>query len=353
MEKAYFTPRKPMEGFMKKFVLFLAVLSMAAAVFTGCKKKEAAEVKVFKLSHGQAQDSEIGATIAYIRELVQKDKTKGLDIEVYASGVLGTERENIEMVKTGFLDMAKISANSLGQFDDRFTIFTLPYLFTGQEHYYEALAKSGEIKKLFDDNNSEGFVAIGYYANGARSFYLKENIPVTSPAVLRGKKIRSMPNTASMDMIQAMGGSPVPMSADETYTALQQGVVDGAENTELALTVNKHAEICKSYTYTEHQYTPDIYIISTKAWNALSKEQQNYLKEAFVALNANFTKEYNRMMTEAIEQSQKMGVTIYRDIDKTEFIRAVQPLHKAFTEKGDKYRVLYEDIQKYDPMRKN
>ena len=338
---------------MKKAVLFFVVLSVAAVVFTGCKKKEAAEVKVFRLSHGQAQDSEIGATIAYIQELVQKDKTMGLNIEVYASGVLGTERENIEMVKTGFLEMAKISANSLGQFDDRFTIFTLPYLFTGQEHYYEALAKSEEIKKLFDDNTSEGFVAVGYYANGSRSFYLKEDIPVTSPAVLRGKKIRSMSNTASMNMIEAMGGSPVPMNADETYTALQQGVVDGAENTELALTVNKHAEICKSYTYTEHQYTPDIYIISTKAWNGLSKEQQNYLKEAFVALNANFTKEYNRMMDEAIEQSEKVGMTVYRDIDKKVFIQAVQPLHKAFTEKGEKYKVLYEDIQKYAPKGNN
>lgn len=70
-------------------------------------------------------------------------------------------------------------------------------------------------------------------------------------------------------MIEAMGGSPVPMSASETYTSLQQGIVDGAENTELALTVDKHEEIVKSYTYTEHQYTPDIYIISTKVWNKL------------------------------------------------------------------------------------
>ena len=337
---------------MKKAVLFFVVLFLAAAVFTGCKKKEES-VTLLKLAHNQAEDSEIGGTIAYIRELVQKDKTQGLEIEIYASGVLGTEREAIEMVKAGLLDMAKISANSLGQFDDRFTIFTLPYLFTGQEHYYAALANSEEIQKLFDDNNSAGFVAIGYYANGSRSFYLKENVAVTSPAVLRGKKIRSMPNTASMDMIQAMGGSPVPMAAGETYTSLQQGVIDGAENTELALTVDKHGEICKSYTYTEHQYTPDIYIISTKAWNGFSREQQEYLKEAFVALNANFTREYNRMMDEAIEQVEKMGMTIYRDIDKSVFIQAVQPLHKAFTEKGEKYRVLYEDIQKYDPAGKN
>ena len=94
-----------------------------------------------------------------------------------------------------------------------------------------------------------------------------------------------MVSSASTEMISLMGGSPVPMSASETYTSLQQGIVDGAENTELALTVDKHEEIVKSYTYTEHQYTPDIYIISTKVWDKLSKEQQDYLKECFVKLN--------------------------------------------------------------------
>ena len=78
------------------------------------------------------------------------------------------------------------------------------------------------------------------------------------------------------------------MSASETYTSLQQGIVDGAENTELALTVDKHEEIVKSYTYTEHQYSPDIYIISTKKWNSLTKEQQDYLVECLEKTNENF-----------------------------------------------------------------
>lgn len=243
--------------------------------------------------------------------------------------------------------MAKISANTLGQFDDRYTIFSLPYLFKGQEHYYNAMANSQVIRELFNATEDAGYIAIGYYCNGARNFYLKDDVAVTSPAVLKGKKIRSMVSSTSMDMIEAMGGSPVPMSASETYTSLQQGIVDGAENTELALTVDKHEEIVKSYTYTEHQYTPDIYIISTKVWNKLSKEQQDYLLECFSKLNDNFVQKYNQMMDDAITEAESYGVHVYRDIDKTPFIEAVQPIHQNFLAKGDAYQRLYDDIQSY------
>ena len=96
-----------------------------------------------------------------------------------------------------------------------------------------------------------------------------------------------------------------------------------------------------------HQYTPDIYIISTKVWDKLSKEQQDYLKECFVKLNENFVAKYNQMMDEAMEEAESYGVTVYRDIDKSAFIEAVQPMHEAYESKGEAYEVLYQDIQKY------
>ena len=302
---------------------------------------------LIRLGHGQAGNSEIGGTIAYLSDLAAEDVSKNIQVSVYPGSVLGGETAMIELVQAGVLDMVKISANTLGQFDDRYTIFSLPYLFVGQKHYYDAMANSKEVRELFNATRSRGYIAIGYYANGSRNFYLKENTPVTSPAVLKGKKIRSMPSSTSMAMIEAMGGSPVPMAAGETYTSLQQGIVDGAENTELVLNVDKHEEIVKSYTYTEHQYTPDIYIISTKTWDKLSQEQKDYLLECFVKLNQNFVNKYNRMMDDAINEAKTYGVNIYKGIDKTEFIKAVQPIHAAFLSKGDKYKALYDDIQKY------
>ena len=132
-----------------------------------------------------------------------------------------------------------------------------------------------------------------------------------------------------------------------TYASLQQGIVDGAENTELALTVDGHQDLVKSYTYTEHQYSPDIYIISTKTWNRMTREQQDYLVKGFEKTNENFKQLYNGMMDQAMEEAESNGVHVYRDIDKTAFIQAVQPIHNKFCAKGESYKALYDDIQKY------
>ena len=330
-------------------VITIAVAAVACYSFTTISAQSGVtgDTILMRLGHGQAGNSEIGGTIAYLSDLAAEDPGKKVQVSVYPGSVLGGETAMIELVQAGVLDMAKISANTLGQFDDRYTIFSLPYLFVGQQHYYEAMAKSQQVRELFNATKNRGYIAIGYYANGSRNFYLKENIPVTSPEVLKGKKIRSMPSSTSMAMIEAMGGSPVPMAAGETYTSLQQGIVDGAENTELVLNVDKHEEIVKSYTYTEHQYTPDIYIISVKTWDKLSQEQKDYMLECFVKLNENFVNKYNRMMDDAINEAKTYGVNIYKGIDKTEFIEAVQPIHAGFLAKGAQYKALYDDIQKY------
>lgn len=325
----------------------IAGLAAAVGIFVSVASANYGDTTKLKMAHNQAKDSEIAESIALLSDFVAKDASKNMEVEIYPSGVLGSEKETIEMVKAGVLDMAKISANTLGQFEDAYSIFSLPYLFNGQEHYYDAMEQSDVVKRLFTKTEEQGFIAVGYYANGARNVYLKEDIAVTDPSVLKGKKLRSMPSTTSMRMLELMGASPVPMAASETYTALQQGVIDGAENTELALTVDKHAEIVKSYTYTEHQYSPDIYIISTKAWNKLTAEQQDYLKECLSGINENFKQMYNRMMDEAIEEAEGMGMTVYRDVDKTPFIEAVQPMHEEFSAKGEFYQELYSDIQQY------
>lgn len=319
----------------------------AVSIFGNVASANSSEKVQIRLAHNQAKESEIAQSIALFSDYVAEDPSMNLEINIYASGVLGSEKEAIELVKAGVLDMAKVSSNTLGQFNDHYSIFAMPYLFTGQDHYYSAMEDSEEVKKLFEEDEEDGFIAIGYYANGARNVYLKENIAATDPSVLKGKKLRSMPSTTSMRMLELMGASPVPMSASETYTSLQQGVIDGAENTELALTVDKHAEVAKSYTYTEHQYSPDIYIISTKTWNKLSDKQKEYLRGCLAEVNDNFKKMYNEMMNQAIVEAEGMGLTVYRDIDKSAFIEAVQPLHNEFVEKGEDYKALYEDIQKY------
>ena len=334
-----------------KKVIGIAAAFISAVVicvtFVQVKGAEAGDRMVLRLAHNQAAGSEIADSIGLISDIAAKDSSMGIEVQIYPSGVLGTEKDEIEMVKAGILDMAKVSSNTLGQFKAEYSIFAVPYLFNGQQHYYDAMQKSEKVQELFRSTEDEGYIAIGYYANGARNFYLKEDKACVDPSVLKGKKIRSMPNSTSMDMIEAMGGTPVPMSSGETYASLQQGIVDGAENTELALTVDGHQDLAKSYTYTEHQYSPDIYIISTKTWNRMTKEQQDYLVQGIEETNENFKKLYNGMMEEAMAEAESKGVTVYRDIDKSAFIQAVAPIHEKFCAKGESYKALYDDIQKY------
>ena len=327
---------------------FVAVcLIIVIVTFIKVKGINSSDKLVLQLAHNQSAGSEIADSIAKVSDFAAKESGDEVNIKIFASGVLGTEKEEIEMVKAGIIDMAKVSSNTLGQFDDRYAIFAIPYLFKNQEHYYNAMENSEAVKELFADTADDGYIAVGYYANVARNFYLKDDVPVTDTSVLSGKKIRSMPSSTSMDMIEKMGGTPVPMAASETYASLQQGVVDGAENTELALTVDGHEDLVKSYTYTEHQFSPDIFIISTKTWNKMSEKQRQSLIKALEETNDNFKSLYNGMMEDAIEHAESKGVHVYKDIDKTPFIEAVQPIHANFYNKGEAYKKLYDDIQKY------
>ena len=327
-------------------VMCILLIGAMGVIATSQTKSSGGENVTLRLAHGQAQDSLVAKSVSNLESVLKENDNMNMGLEIYPSGVLGSEKDMIELVKAGVLDMAKVSATALDQFNNYYSIFALPYIFTSEEHYYNAMENSDAVQEIFNSSKDDGFIAIGWYASGARNVYTKSEGPVESPADLKGKKFRVQESPTSMEMIELMGGSPVPMAGSESYTALQQGIIDGAENTELVLTVDKHGEIVSSYTYTEHQSSPDIFIISTATWENLSEEQQQFLLDSLKDLNEDYKVLYQEMIADARKEAEGMGVKFY-DIDKTPFIEAVQPMHKDFQEKGDKYAEFYQDIQKY------
>lgn len=168
-----------------------------------------------------------------------------LTFSVYPNGQLGDNAAMIQLVKAGVLDIAKVSASSMEQFNSAYAIFSMPYVFESTEQYFAVMNQSEAVQEIFKSTYDQGFFAIGWFDSGSRSIYTTKDGPCEGPADLKGLKIRTQDSPTSISMIRAMGGSATPMSSGETYTGLQQGIIDGAENNETVLVQDGHGEVCK------------------------------------------------------------------------------------------------------------
>lgn len=237
----------------------------------------AVAVEKMRLGHGLAEDHVVHQAIVKFANLVKERSGGEIEISVFANGVLGGEREMLEQVQNGVLEITKASASPLETFSTDYKVFNLPFVFRDRDHFFKALTSPvGE--SILASSKKRGFIGLAYYDSGARSFYARK--PIETPDDLKGMKIRVQQSPTTIRMIQALGATPTPMAWSEVYSALQTGVVDGAENNVTALTNGRHGEVCKFYSETEHQIVPDVLVISAMRWDSLKKEQQDILKKA-------------------------------------------------------------------------
>lgn len=302
-------------------------------------------VKILKLSHGLDTKHPVHLGMVEMQNVLKTISSGKMGIQIYSGGQLGGEREVIEQMQLGALGMCKSSAASMENFCPIMGVFSMPYIFRDRDHYWKVL--DGPIgKKLLDASNTPkiGLKGLCYYDSGARSFYLPKDM-IKSPADLVGKKIRVMKSKTSMNMIKAMGGIPTPLSWGELYTALQQGLVDGAENNPPSFLTSRHCEIAKNYALDEHARIPDMLMISSKVWDALTVEQQGWLQSAADASSLFQRKLWKKMTAEALATVQQMDkpVTVYHP-DKQPFIDAVKPMIEAT--KGTPIGDLIDQIKK-------
>src|SRR5690606_1444948 len=187
-------------------------------------------------------------------------------IDVYPNQQLGSERQCLELLQIGSLGMTKVSAAVMENFSPNMKVFGLPYLFKNRAQTFRVL--DGPIgKELLDGGEKYWLKGLGYYDAGSRSFYTVKS-PIEKPDDLKGLKIRVMESVTAMNMIKSMGGAPTPISSGELYTALQQGVVDGAENNPPTFYLSREYEVCKYFSLDEHTTIPDVLIMSTHLWNS-------------------------------------------------------------------------------------
>jgi tripartite ATP-independent transporter DctP family solute receptor len=313
---------------MKKVATTLCamVICLGAGTFSGCGKKSP-DVKVLKLAHGLDTNHPVHKAMVFMAEKVEEKSAGRLRMDIYPSEQLGSERECIEQLQIGALDMTKTSSSPLESFIPQVKVLGLPYLFRDSEHYWRVLL--GPIgKELLAAGQNVGLKGLCFYDAGARSFYTRNKL-INTPADLAGMKIRVQKSNMAIKMIEAMGASATPIDWGELYTSLQQGVVDGAENNPPSFYTSLHYEICKYYILDEHTRPPDVVLISTVVWNKLSPEFQTILQQAADESVAFQRQLWAEKEKENLQQVEKAGVTIIRP-DKKPFRDAVKSMWDEF-----------------------
>jgi len=305
---------------MKPLVKLFSVVSLILTVSCVSEKSKT----VIKLAHGLDTNHSVHKAMVFMNEVLEKESNGSMTIEIYANQQLGSERECLELLQIGSLDMTKVSAGVMENFAPKMRIFGLPYLFKDREHHFKIL--DGAVgKELLEDGANFWIRGMGYYDAGSRSFYTKEK-PIETPTDLQGLKIRVMESVSAINMVKNLGGSPTPISWGELYTSLQQGVVDGAENNPPSFYLSRHYEVCKYYSLDEHTALPDVLLLSTHTWEKLSQKERKWLQSAVDQSIIYQRKLWADAEVLALQEVQKAGVVVTRP-DKKNFINKVQSLY--------------------------
>ncbi len=292
-----------------------AISLVILVLLTSCGADE--NTAVLRLAHGLDTSHPVHRGMVFMAERLTEKSAGQLTISIYPNQQLGTERQSLELLQIGSLSMTKVSAAVLENFSPEATVLSLPYLFRSRQHVYdfEDSELGTEILQSSTPFRLRGLV---YFDAGQRSFYTKDR-PVRTPADLQGQKIRVQQSATAIEMVQVLGGSPTPISYGELYTALQQGVVDGAENNPPSFYTSRHYEVCKYYTLDEHTAVPDVLLIGTEAWSRLTEEQRGWLQEAAEEAVVYQRELWQEAEREALEAVAAAGVEIIRP-DKGPFI---------------------------------
>lgn len=305
---------------MKKY-LSIVFICMWCLLISSCAS--VGNNKTLYFAHSLPTSHPVHKGILAMQESLNEKSGGKLQIKVFPDGQLGSEREALELLQIGSIAMTKVSASALSNFAPEYQITVIPYLFRDSEHLFANL--EGEVgEQLLESGTDYLLRGICFYDAGARSFYTKDRA-VHSPDDLDGLKVRVQNDQMSVDMANTLGASATPMSFGELYTALQQNVVDGAENNIPSFVSSNHFEVCKYYIFDEHTMVPDVVIIGTKFWNLLSEEEKGWLEASAKESVVKQKQFWAETVEENIKMLKEAGVEfIYPD--KKPFVEKSKPV---------------------------
>jgi tripartite ATP-independent transporter DctP family solute receptor len=294
--------------------------------------------KTLILAHGLDTKHSVHIAMEFMAQRVSEISDGTMEIKVYPSQQLGTERQCLELLQIGSVDITKVSAAVMEGFAPVYKVLSIPYIFKNREHQ-SAVLKGSIGKDILARGDEFWLRGLTFYDSGSRSFYTKDK-PILHPDDLEGMKIRVMSSPTSIEMVKLLGGAATPISWGELYTALQGGVVDGAENNPPSFYLSHHYEVCKYYSINEHTSIPDVVLISTHTWNRLSEDEKTWLTQAADESYTYQQKLWIESEQESLKSVKEAGIEIHYP-DKVPFVEKVKPLIEEYK----KDPVLFEIIE--------
>lgn len=321
---------------MRRSLCILVCVLMTLILVMGCAKKEkdlatnqgeGGKALQIKVGHAAPPTHPYQMGLDKFKEAVAQKTNGKVDIESFHSSQLGNEREMIEGLQLGTLDMALISSAPLSGFSSKFLVLDLPFIFSSSEQAYKVL--DGEIgTEILSSLKEKGIIGLAFWENGFRNITNSKR-PIIHPADLKGIKIRTMENPIHMASFSQVGADPTPMAFGELFTALQQKVVDGEENPIPLIWTSNFHEVQKYLSLTGHFYAASPLLMSKAVWDKLPADVQGKIKEAATEARGFEREQIQQMDTKLLEEIKKKGIEV-SSVDKTEWIEAMAPVYKKF-----------------------
>lgn len=319
----------------------LILLTILFTGFISCKKTDG--TKVLYLGHTLPQTHPVHKGILEFQKALELKSKGTLKVKIFPDAQLGSEREVLELLQIGSVAATKVSAATLSNFVPEYHLLGIPYLFRDKQHQFDVL--EGDIGKSILEKGSKFWLrGLCYYDAGSRSFYTSEKA-IRTPDDLKGLKIRVMNNQMAINMVNSMGGSATPLAYAELYTAIQQGVVDGAENNPPSFVSSNHYEISKYYTIDQHSSVPDVLLIGTKYWESLSEKEKVWVQEAADESAQAQKVFWNESVEECMAIAKKAGVEIIIP-EKSLFAEKSKSVVEDFIKEYPEMAPIVEQIKK-------
>lgn len=277
------------------------------------------------------------AAVKHMSELLDKRSNGKYKIKVFNKSALGSEKETLDQVKIGALEMNRVNISALNSICPKTLVPTMPFLFDSIAHMRKSL--DGPIgEEILKGCEHEGLVGLAFYDSGARSIYAKK--PVKTLADAKGLKIRVQQSDLWVALVSAMGANATPMPAGEVFTALKTGLIDAAENNIPSYDGFKHYEAVKFYSRTEHSMAPEMLVMSKAIYDKLPKADQDLFRATAKESVAFQRKKWDEQEAKSLEVVTKGGAQIVADVDKASFRSAMTPVYTKFISTPDLQRLV-------------